>query len=98
MNLLTYVHLRNIYRSTGVGRVARELTEQLSRIDSIHQEILADRADHARVVHKVGGPWEHFRYHLFNSDTSRQQARWFLTNRPTAEEYWPHVDLAYCTA
>jgi glycosyltransferase involved in cell wall biosynthesis len=98
MNLLTYVHLRNIYRSTGVGRVARELTEQLSRIDSIHQEILADSTDHASVVHKVGGPWEHFRYHLFQSDTSRQQMRWYLTNRPTAEDYWPQVDLAYCTA
>jgi glycosyltransferase involved in cell wall biosynthesis len=98
MNLLTYVHLRNIYRSTGVGRVARELAEHLASIDSIHQEILADRGDHAKIVGKVGGPWTGFRYHLFDEDTSRQQARWYLTNRPTAESFWGSVDIAYCTA
>ncbi len=98
MNLLSYVHLRNIYRSTGVGRVARELTQELALIDDVHVEVLADRADYNRVIGHVGGAWQHFPYHFMAHDTSRQQAIWFLTNRPKAEQYWPEVDVVHCTA
>jgi glycosyltransferase involved in cell wall biosynthesis len=98
LNLLTYVHLRNIYRSTGVGRVAREITENLAKQSDIHVEILADRGDHARVIDKVGAPWTEFPYHFMEHETSRQQALWYLLDRPTAETYWPEVDIAYCTA
>ncbi len=98
MNLLSYVHLRNIYRSTGVGRVAREMTEHLAMLPDVHVEILADRGDHARVVHKVGEPWTSYPYHFFKHDTSRQQALWFLFGRPHAEAYWPETDVVYCTA
>jgi glycosyltransferase involved in cell wall biosynthesis len=98
LNVLTYVHLRNIYGSTGVGRVARELTEHLAQHPEVTLEVLADHADHASIVEKVGAPWTGFRYRLFKYDTSRQQALWFLTNRPTAEQYWPDVELVYCTA
>ena len=32
------------------------------------------------------------------NDTSRQQAIWFLTNRPKAEDFWPEVEVVHCTA
>ena len=98
MNILSYVHLRNIYRSTGVGRVARELTEHLAAQPGNRVEILADRFDHAKFVPKVGAPWTGYRYHFFPLDTSRQQALWFLLNSPKAEDYWPETEIAYCTA
>lgn len=98
MNLLVYVHLRNIYRSTGVGRVARELTEQMALRPDVRMEVLADREDHARVIEKVGGPWLDFDYRFMEHSTSRQQAIWFLRNAPVAESYWPEAEVVYCTA
>ena len=98
MNLLSYVHLRNIYRSTGVGRVARELTQNLSILPDVRVEILADRLDHDRVIPRVGAPWTEFSYHFMKHETSRQQALWYLTNRPRAEDYWPDVEVVHCTA
>ena len=98
MNILSYVHLRNIYRSTGVGRVARELTENLAVLPGVHVEVLADLGDHRKVIHKVGEPWTSYPYHFFRHDTSRQQALWFLFDNPTAESYWPAADIVYCTA
>lgn len=98
MNLLVYVHLRNIYRSTGVGRVARELTEQMALRPDVELKVLADREDHARVIEKVGGPWLDFDYRFMEHSTSRQQAIWFLRNGPVAESYWPEAEVVYCTA
>ena len=98
MNILSYVHLRNIYRSTGVGRVARELTEHLAVQPENRVEILADRGDYDKVIEKVGEPWTSYNYHFFRHDTSRQQAIWFLADRPSAEEFWPATDVVYCTA
>ena len=98
MNLLSYVHLRNIYRSTGVGRVSRELTEHLAVRPDVHLEVLADRGDYDRVIEKVGEPWTSFRYHFMRLETSKQQAYWCVTNRPVAEDYWPAVQLVHCTA
>jgi glycosyltransferase involved in cell wall biosynthesis len=98
MNLLSYVHLRNIYRSTGVGRVARELTEHLALLPGVNVEVLADPGDHCEIVHKVGEPWTGFRYHFMQHETSRQQELWYFLNRPTAESYWPQAELVYCTA
>ncbi len=98
MNLLVYVHLRNIYRSTGVGRVSREITEHLAARTDIQLQILADRGDHAALIDKVGPPWTGFRYKFLEHETSRQQALWYLLNRPTAEGYWPEAEIVYCTA
>ena len=98
MNILAYVHLRNIYRSTGAGRVAREMTEHLSRLPGLNLQVLADPGDHGTIVPQVGEPWNRFHYHFMAAETSRQQARWYLTDRPTAEQYWPEADLTYCTA
>ena len=98
MNLLSYVHLRNIYRSTGVGRVAREITQHLAIRPGTHVEILADKADHDRVIDKVGDPWPQFPYRFMQHDTSRQQALWYFTNRPAAEDYWSDVEVVHCTA
>ena len=98
MNLLSYVHLRNIYRSTGVGRVARELTEHLAVLPGVNLEVLADPGDHREIMPKVGEPWTSYRYHFMQHETSRQQALWYLFNRPTAESYWPETQLVYCTA
>lgn len=98
MNILAYVHLRNIHDSTGAGRVARQVTEQLARFSQDELRILADPRDHNRIVHKVGLPWTRLTYHFFESETSRQQARWLFTGRPRAEHYWPEAEIVYCTA
>lgn len=98
MNILAYVHLRNLIGSTGHGRVARQITEHLaqSAADTLH--ILADPEDHRKVVHRAGAPWTEFSYHFFDSETSWQQARWVLAGKPTAEQYWPETQVVYCTS
>jgi glycosyltransferase involved in cell wall biosynthesis len=98
LNLLAYVHLRNIHGSTGAGRVARHMTEHLAMRPDINLHVLADAADHQRIVPLAAQPWNEFRYHFMQGETSRQQAKWFLLNRPCAEGYWPQADLVYCTA
>ncbi|HMJ61214.1 MAG TPA: hypothetical protein VK493_05595, partial [Bryobacteraceae bacterium] len=98
INLLAYVHLRNIYGSTGAGRVARQLTEHLALRDDVNLRILADPADHAKIVPLVGSPWDRFDYCFFSSETSRQQAKWFAFDRPRAESYWPEAQIMFCTA
>ena len=98
INLLAYVHLRNIHASTGAGRVARQLTEHLARRSDMRLRILADAGDHARILPLVGEPWDKFDYSLFAADTSRQQARWLAWNAPVAESFWPQADLVFCTA
>lgn len=98
MNVLAYVHLRNIVRSTGAGRVARQLTEHLAAEPGVDLRVLADAADHDRVVSEAGAPWTGYRYYLFPMDTSRQQARWYLLRSPAAETYWEEADITYCTA
>jgi glycosyltransferase involved in cell wall biosynthesis len=97
MNILAYVHLRNIHHCTGAGRVARELIEHVSRCEDVNMHILADQADYKAVAHKVAGPWTTFPYHLFSRDTSIQQAKWILFQRPTAEAYWPKAEIVHCT-
>src|SRR5580704_7262872 len=97
MNVLAYVHLRNIHRCTGAGRVARELIENLARRQDVNMHILADEGDYNEVAHKVGGPWTKFTYHLFSSDTSFQQAKWIFLQRPAAEAYWPKAEIVHCT-
>ncbi len=98
LNLLAYVHLRNIYRSTGAGRVARQLIEHLALRGDIDLHLLADPGDHARIVPLVGEPWNQFPYHFFRHETSRQQARWFLLDRPRAGQFWPAAQVVFCTA
>jgi glycosyltransferase involved in cell wall biosynthesis len=97
LNLLAYVHLRNIHGSTGAGRVARQLTEHLAQCHGVNLRILADPADHARIIPLVGEPWNQFPYAFTELETSRQQAKWFLLNRPRAEKYWPEADIVFCT-
>ncbi len=97
MNILTYVQLRNIYESTGAGRVARQITEHLAREPVNNIRILADPTDHKKVIHKAGMPWTRFDYHFFRHETSKQQARWIFAGMPTAEHYWPEVEIVYCT-
>src|SRR6185503_3801958 len=97
MNILAYVHLRNIYGSTGHGRVARQITEHLAQESADQLRILADPEDHRKTVHKVGSPWTEFLYHFFENDTSRQHARWALTGKPLAEDYWPEAQIVYST-
>lgn len=96
MNVLTYVHLRNIHRSTGAGRVARALTENMARTPDVRMHILADAGDYWRAAPQAVEPWTKFSYHLFASDTSAQQARWALTGSPDAAHYWPEADIVYC--
>lgn len=97
MNVLAFVHLRNIHRSTGAGRVARELIEHVSRETNVKIRILADGRDYAEIVPKVGKPWTEFHYHLFANDTSVQQAKWLMLGSPTAESFWPEAQVVHCT-
>jgi glycosyltransferase involved in cell wall biosynthesis len=97
MNILAYVHLRNLYGSTGHGRVARQITEHLAQEPADQLRILADPEDHRKVVHEVGSPWTEFSYHFFRNETSRQHARWAFTGKPLAEEYWPEAQIIYST-
>ena len=97
INVLSYVHLRNIVNSTGAGRVARQITENLALDPDVHMHILADAGDYRKLIGKLDTPWTEFRYHLFERDTSAQQARWALTGTPQAERYWPEADIVYCT-
>lgn len=97
INILAYVHLRNIYGSTGAGRVARQMIEHLAVEPDISLSILADREDHRKIVPKVGAPWSDFQYQFFRHDTSRQQALWLLTHRPWAETFDSSADIVYCT-
>jgi hypothetical protein len=46
MNVLAYIHLRNIQHSAGVGRVARELIEHVAKREDVNAHILADQADY----------------------------------------------------
>ena len=98
MRVLSYVHLRNIYRSTGAGRVARNLTEHLAQIPGTEMHVLADRNDHQAMLGQVGRPWTEFPYHFFDQDTSRQQAQWYLLGAPLSEHYWPEAEIVHCTA
>ena len=97
LNVLAYVHLRNIHASTGAGRVARQLTEHLARREDVSLRVLADAADKARILPLVGEPWTNFPYATFAADTSRQQARWFALGHPRAESFWPEADIIFCT-
>jgi glycosyltransferase involved in cell wall biosynthesis len=97
INLLAYVHLRNIHDSTGAGRVARQLTEHLALRDDINLRVLADAGDQKRILPLVKQPWTGYKYETFAADTSRQQARWFALDKPTADDYWPEADVAFCT-
>jgi glycosyltransferase involved in cell wall biosynthesis len=96
VRVLAYVHLRNIYGSTGAGRVARQITEQLAQRSDMEVRILADRSDASRILPLVGKPWTDYPYHLFTADTSKQQARWLALNSPAAERFWPQTDIVYC--
>lgn len=97
LNVLAYVHLRNIYGSTGAGRTARQITEHLAMRGDVNLRILADETDKARILPLVQEPWTGFKYHAFRADTSRQQARWFLLDSPRAESYWPETQIVFCT-
>lgn len=98
IRVLAYVHLRNIYNSTGAGRVARQLTSHLAGRTDVDLKILADPADYARVISHVGTPWSGYDYRFIQAETSRQQARWFLMNSPKGESYWPEAQIVFCTA
>lgn len=97
LRLLAYVHLRNIHNSTGAGRVARQITEHLAQREDVQIEILADRKDAARILPQVGSPWSEYRMTFFDADTSKQQARWFFLNRPTAQSFSPKAQVIFCT-
>lgn len=97
LNILAYVHLRNIYNSTGAGRTSRQITEHLADRPDVNLRVLADANDQRTALPQVGEPWTSYRFHTFASDTSRQQARWFLLDSPKAESFWPETDVVYCT-
>ena len=97
VNVLAYVHLRNIYGSTGAGRTARQITEHLASRDDINLRVLADASDKAKILPLVRQPWTDYPYHTFAPDTSMQQARWFFLDTPAAESFWPEAEIVFCT-
>ena len=97
LNVLAYVHLRNIHRSTGAGRTARQIAEHLALRHDISLRILADANDKERILPLVEQPWADFHFCTFKRDTSAQQARWFLLDRPRGEDFWPETEVVFCT-
>ncbi|GAC1389294.1 MAG: hypothetical protein NVSMB31_05090 [Vulcanimicrobiaceae bacterium] len=73
------------------------MTEHLAERPGVDLRVLADAGDHERIVPRVGAPWAAFRYHLFQTETSKQQARWVFLGSPTAESFWPDAQIVYCT-
>jgi glycosyltransferase involved in cell wall biosynthesis len=98
LNVLAYVHLRRIVRSTGAGRAARCLTEHLSTCDGVDVRVLGESADYRKVAKEAGPSWNGLHHYLFERGTSAQQARWLMLSRPTAQAYWPDVQVTFCTA
>ena len=98
LNVLAYVHLRRIVRSTGAGRVARCLTEHLSKAPGVDLRVLGDSGDYRQIAAEAGPEWTGLRHYLFERDTSAQQARWLFLARPEAETFWPEVQVMFCTA
>ena len=97
LNLLAYVHLRNIHGSTGAGRTARQIVEHLALRSDVNLRVLADAGDARRILPLVQQPWTEYKYSLFSADTSRQQAKWFFLDQPKAERFWPEADIVFCT-
>ncbi|GGA34122.1 glycosyltransferase family 4 protein [Sphingomonas psychrolutea] len=93
MKLLAYVHLHRLIAPTGVGRVIDEMVRGLG--DLARVEILARQADVANVVPQLDDTWRAFPAHSFKTSVSRQQLRWLLTDRPTAESWWPDAEIVY---
>ncbi len=98
MNLLTYVHLRRIHRSTGAGRVARQMTEHLANLPNVQLHVLGSRSAFDATVTKVGKPWTSYDYSLFSRSESIQQRLWYLAKYPKAETFWKDADVVYCTS
>ncbi len=98
LNVLAYVHLRRIVKSTGAGRAARCITEQLAACDGTDVRILGDSGDYPKIAEEAGPEWNAMQHYLFQRDTSAQQARWLFLARPTAEAWWPEVQVTFCTA
>ena len=97
LSVLAYVHLRNIYGSTGAGRTARQITEHLASRSDVHLRVLANSHDKQQILPIVQEPWTGYEYHTFERDTTPQQARWFFLDQPKAETYWPEAQIVFCT-
>lgn len=97
IRVLAYVHLRNIHRSTGAGRTARQIIEHLAARKDVDLGLLVDQRDKERILPLVGEPWTNFRYRSFSRDTSMQQAWWLAFDRPDAQAYGPEAEILYCT-
>jgi glycosyltransferase involved in cell wall biosynthesis len=98
LNVLAYVHLRRIVRSTGAGRAARCLTENLSALGGVDLRVLGDSGDYQKIIAEAGSTWNGLRHYLFEADSSKQQARWLFLRTPAAETYWPDVQVTFCTS
>ncbi|HLK62890.1 MAG TPA: glycosyltransferase family 1 protein [Bryobacteraceae bacterium] len=98
LNVLAYVHLRRIVKSTGAGRAARCLTENLAACGGTDVRVLGDSGDYQRIAPEAGPSWTGLKHYLFPRDTSSQQARWLFLARPTAEAWWPDVQVTLCTS
>jgi glycosyltransferase involved in cell wall biosynthesis len=98
VNLLTYLHLDRIVNGTGVGRVARHLSEELARSPEVNMRILAEGTCHARLQRELQEPLLSGTYHLFRASTRKQQVRWLYAHRPVAEEFWPECNVVWCPA
>ena len=70
LNVLAYVHLRRIVRSTGSGRAARCMTEHLSACEGLDVRVLGDSADYHKIAEEAGPAWNGLRHYLFERDTS----------------------------
>ena len=97
MNVLAYVHLPEIPRSTGAGRVATQMTKHLSTQPALDLRVLGNRSLYDATIPNVGPPWSEYTYAFFDQDTRMQKLKWYALKRPKAECYWSDVDVMYCS-
>ena len=98
LNVLAHVDLPSLSDRTGAGPSVRRLIEHLGRRSDIRLRILADRTDQEQLLPLLGEPWTGFAYSSYALDSSRQQARWVMLNRPRAEVFWPETQIVFSTA
>jgi len=97
MNVLSYIHLPEIPRSTGAGRVATQMTKHLATQPALDLRVLGNRSLYDATIPNIGPPWSEYTYAFFDEDTRIQKLKWYALKRPKAERYWSDVDVMYCT-
>ncbi len=99
MNVLSHIHIHRLPNPSGVGRVIdRLLVMHAKCYPATRHRMLVDAKLYDSVYRKLDDFWKMASFIPHSHGSSWQQAKWLLTNKPCAEQYWKDVDLVYCPA